>query len=268
MAGPPLEPPPPPVLLTHVGDAEAQKSKAISRLPRQLCKDSFERAQQPCGCCWSILFAGLHADSLAHEPFADAEWSSDLLCSFDVTADQKEPFITNGYRPPPKGLCDLLKTIFTLHNETGNIWTHLLGFAFAVQQGLSLGLERLSSEVWWVLALVFATAFCMICSVVYHLCRCASRHCVRETSHRMDKIGIVVLISMSYFSSIALGYRCYPGLRVTYLVFSAAVTAALAVPLVRPRLIQDTARYWIALVAIGVIPGFHFIAIAPQGCVL
>lgn len=35
-------------------------------------------------------------------------------------------FITSGYRAN-WGFMDTLKSLFQLHNETGNIWSHLLG---------------------------------------------------------------------------------------------------------------------------------------------
>lgn len=42
---------------------------------------------------------------------------------------QDNEFITKGYRID-YSLKDTLTSLFRLHNETGNIWTHLIGFAF------------------------------------------------------------------------------------------------------------------------------------------
>ena len=36
-------------------------------------------------------------------------------------------YILSGYRPTEKNVCYYGKTIFTIHNETINIWTHMLG---------------------------------------------------------------------------------------------------------------------------------------------
>ena len=36
-------------------------------------------------------------------------------------------YILSGYRPTEKNVCFYGKTVFTIHNETINIWTHLLG---------------------------------------------------------------------------------------------------------------------------------------------
>ena len=40
---------------------------------------------------------------------------------------QDNEFITTGYRGTQLGAWDSIKSLFGLHNETGNIWTHLIG---------------------------------------------------------------------------------------------------------------------------------------------
>lgn len=36
-------------------------------------------------------------------------------------------FLINGHRKPMPSLKACLKSVFTIHSETGNIWTHLIG---------------------------------------------------------------------------------------------------------------------------------------------
>ena len=36
-------------------------------------------------------------------------------------------FLHTGHRPPTNSFCECFKSIFRIHTETGNIWTHLLG---------------------------------------------------------------------------------------------------------------------------------------------
>lgn len=36
-------------------------------------------------------------------------------------------FLLSGHRPPTNSFCACFKSIFKIHTETGNIWTHLLG---------------------------------------------------------------------------------------------------------------------------------------------
>lgn len=192
-----------------------------------------------------------------------------LLGCTDVPARQKVPFILGGYRPAPKGPWDLLQTVFSLHNETGNIWTHLVGFLYYVWLTLDLAAMIVSHESHleqaqglWVLLLVVASGYCLCCSFCFHLCSCSPL--TRECTYKLDLTGIVVLIAVSYFTGIALGYRCYPELRLFYLAYAALVSAALAVPVVKPDLVQDIPRHFIVCVVLGVVPAVHFIAVARQ----
>ena len=41
-------------------------------------------------------------------------------------------YLKQGYRPSTNSFRDCLKSVFRWHNETGNIWTHLIGFALLV----------------------------------------------------------------------------------------------------------------------------------------
>jgi len=185
-----------------------------------------------------------------------------------VPSRQKVPFILWGYRPQPAGPCDLLRGIFGVHNETGNIWSHLLGVVYCAWAGAKVGVS--DQAALWVLLLVVASAYCFSCSFVFHLCSC-TRAQVRHCTYRMDLTGIVVLITISYFAGIALGFRCYPALKSFYLFYAGAVSLALAVPLIKPELLKDLTRHMILCVAAGLVPAVHFICVATSkemSCVL
>lgn len=192
----------------------------------------------------------------------------ELLCATDVPVHQKVPFILNGYRPEPESPCSLFRTIFSLHNETGNMWTHLLGFGYFVlvfaqlcqEIMLAEGREGLQRDAVWVLALVATTAFCLACSFSYHLCNCAGRS-VKECMYRMDLAGIVALIGVSYFTGIALAFHCCPRVRKFYLFYAAGVVLALAAPLVRAQL-ADLTRHFIICAGLGLVPAVHFVCVS------
>eukprot|EP00440_Ansanella_granifera_P028449 gb/GFBE01030915.1/.p1 GENE.gb/GFBE01030915.1/~~gb/GFBE01030915.1/.p1 ORF type:complete len:343 (+),score=35.73 gb/GFBE01030915.1/:1-1029(+) len=194
-----------------------------------------------------------------------------LLDCADVPSRQKIPFILWGYRPAPKGPCGLFQTVFSLHNETGNMWTHLLGFFYFawVATDLTLLLVRRDTspvdqaEALWVLLLVAATGYCLFCSFMFHLCSCTGTN-LRECTYKMDLTGIVTLIAVSYFTGIALGYRCHPELRGFYLMYAACVSLALAVPVVRPNLVEDMPRHFILCCVLGLVPAVHFTCVASQ----
>ncbi|CAJ1415940.1 unnamed protein product [Effrenium voratum] len=192
-----------------------------------------------------------------------------LLDYADVPTRQKVPFILWGYRPPPQGLCELLRTVFGIHNETGNMWSHLLGLLYCAWVSLDL-VSKDQAAALWLLLLVAASAYCFFCSFFYHLCSCTGAS-LRECTYRLDLTGIVVLITASYFTGIALGYRCYPALRSFYLVYAGLVSVALSLPLMKPLLVKDMTRHLILCVAAGLVPAVHFTCVATDeeiGCVL
>ena len=49
---------------------------------------------------------------------------------------QDNDFLKKGHRPPLPSFRECFKSIFRIHTETGNIWTHLLGVVAFI--GLSL----------------------------------------------------------------------------------------------------------------------------------
>jgi len=194
--------------------------------------------------------------------------SQDLLDVENVPVYQKNQYIMSGYRPMPQGAWRLWLTIFTLHNETGNMWTHLSAAIYFLMVGVQFGFklldyqeQHLLQEAIFVLVLIIATDFCLIASFIYHLCTCCpSGVCI--CAHKFDQVGIVTLIATSYFTGIALGYRCFPILRCSYLAYTACVVMALAAPLLQPGLITSIKRHFIICVALGVVPAVHWLCIS------
>jgi hypothetical protein len=59
---------------------------------------------------------------------------------------QDNDFLKKGHRPPLPNLTECFKSIFRIHTETGNIWTHLLGSVAFI--GLSIFfMTRPSTEI-------------------------------------------------------------------------------------------------------------------------
>ena len=52
-----------------------------------------------------------------------------LVQAADVSHSMRSPYITSGYRPT-LSLASCVRSILVIHNETVNIWTHLLGFCY------------------------------------------------------------------------------------------------------------------------------------------
>jgi len=67
-----------------------------------------------------------HAEELVRRMMLTVSWT---ICHFHALPKwlQDNDFIWQGYRPPLPSFWDCIKSIFSIHTETGNIWTHMLG---------------------------------------------------------------------------------------------------------------------------------------------
>ena len=67
-----------------------------------------------------------HAEEIVRRMLLRVSWT---ICHFHALPKwlQDNDFIWQGYRPPLPSFWDCIKSIFSIHTETGNIWTHMLG---------------------------------------------------------------------------------------------------------------------------------------------
>lgn len=72
------------------------------------------------------------------------EWS--MRSALDVPLYLREPFIVRGYRPESHAIGPCLTSVFQWHNQTCDIWSHLLGFL----SYLLLGIHYFRVEHKWV----------------------------------------------------------------------------------------------------------------------
>ncbi|ORX97990.1 HlyIII-domain-containing protein [Basidiobolus meristosporus CBS 931.73] len=133
---------------------------------------------------------------------------------------QHNEHITSGYRfLTSKTQC--LLSVLQVHNETGNIWTHLLGvFLFCWLGYHSLNTHLLDAS--YLDRLVFflffaAAAKCLICSTLFHTFQCHSRLGVMRCSAVLDYVGISLLITASVLIIEYYGFYCRPIIRNLYL---------------------------------------------------
>lgn len=87
-------------------------------------------------------------------------------------------FLVRGHRPELKSFRACFKSIFRIHTETGNIWTHLLG-CVAFVGIFAYFMSRPSIEVQWQEKAVFSAFFCgaILCmgfSWLFHTVYCHS----------------------------------------------------------------------------------------------
>ena len=104
-----------------------------------------------------------------------------------------------------------LKSLFYLHNETFNIYTHLIGALTAFGLILYSLLDRRQGIVNLdngILAIFSGGAFfCLMSSTIFHTFCC---HSAQKAIHfsKLDYIGIVVLIQASFITLIYFGFYC------------------------------------------------------------
>ncbi|GAA6025475.1 hypothetical protein JCM10207_000783 [Rhodosporidiobolus poonsookiae] len=188
-----------------------------------------------------------------------------------LTCDQLEPWqrdnplIVRGYRRLQHSYRGCLRTIFGVHNETVNIWTHLLGSTTAIfvcayllldlNPATSLSHRRkgwlapfagipypfpskAQPSVTWAdtvgfAAFLLSASICLGFSSLFHTFL-AHSHDVAVAWNRLDYIGIVVLISGTFVPLVHYGFFCESHLRNTYIAliytFSAATTVTVASP--------------------------------------
>lgn len=107
---------------------------------------------------------------------------------------------------------DLVWTLFSLHNETVNIWSHLLGFivmaAFFAYTLLTFEFINTSDLLSFALFFLGACAMFLM-STFYHLCNCTNDHKVFDHLLACDYIGIFSMILGSAVSGFHVAFHCF-----------------------------------------------------------
>ena len=121
----------------------------------------------------------------------------------------RSPYIDYGYRKT-KSIRETFYTLFSFHNETMNIWSHLIGFFCVLVAGYHVISEMLTSRdlhIFEVIAFetfIICAALCLLLSAVYHWFGCIS-----EAYHncllRVDVTGVGLLVTGSYFPAVYYG---------------------------------------------------------------
>ena len=127
---------------------------------------------------------------------------------FDISPHLRRPHITGGYRTN-HSICDCLQSLFQLHNETFNVWSHLIGcviFLALLQVVASTSCDAENCPERWPLYVFVLTAlWCLSASAAYHLIGTANDKWTYLTE-KSDYVGIVALIVGSCAPVVWLGF--------------------------------------------------------------
>jgi adiponectin receptor len=135
---------------------------------------------------------------------------------------QDNHYIHSGYRPASGSFYKSFASLGYLHNETVNIYSHLLGaiiFTIAGSVLYTVIRPRYESatpgDVAAFSCFFAGAALCLGMSATYHA---TSNHsqAVARTGNKLDYVGIVFLITGSFIPSIYYGFYCQPALQETY----------------------------------------------------
>ena len=166
---------------------------------------------------------------------AESEVTSALLLLWDdLPAWRRDnAYILSGYRRSTASFADCFSSLGYLHNETVNIYSHLLGAAaFLSCAAFALSVvapryETASASDVLVFGCFFAGAvLCLGMSATYHAVLNHSEG-VSRWGNKLDYSGIVFLIVGSYVPALYYGFFCEPELMTFYLGLVSALNPPL-----------------------------------------
>ena len=107
---------------------------------------------------------------------------------------QDNNLITEGYRAPNPNYNELINSIFSLHNETANIWSHIAGVVLFIVLAIYYGTSDLM-PIYRLLIIGYCVLviFAFSLSIVYHTCNCHSQE-INYKCITLDYLGIIFLI--------------------------------------------------------------------------
>lgn len=149
-------------------------------------------------------------------------WSLCLHCCLPPWL-QDNSYIVSGHRPPLNSFSECFWSIFRIHSETVNIWTHLLGFfIFSVLAILYYFLQTAPLyEKLTLFPFFLGSILCLGFSFAFHTFYCHSPSMVRVFSI-LDYCGISLLILGSIISWVSYTFYCYFWWKILYLSFTTA----------------------------------------------
>ncbi|KAF2432338.1 HlyIII-domain-containing protein [Tothia fuscella] len=181
---------------------------------------------------------------------------------------QDNHYIHSGYRPASNSYVGSAKSLTYLHNESVNIYTHLLGAIVVLATSgilystLAPRYETATKEDLIVFACYFfgATA-CLGMSATFHM---ISNHSpeVARWGNQLDYLGIVFLIWGSFVPSIYYGFQDDPVLIQRYWIMITTIGAATAITSISPQFRTPSwrpfrAAMFVAMGLSAVIPVIH-----------
>ena len=178
-------------------------------------------------------------------------------------------YIEHGYRRNFTK-SELFFSICQIHNQTSNIWSHLIGFfcvCVVTLQKFTEGAPLMTpyGDLFFDIYLLCA-ALCLALSSTYHWFGCYNTT-YHKTLLRLDLTGVGLLVAGSFFPAMYYGFYCLPSLQINYLALSTLVLViGLWAPWIDLRIRGIHVRPFVfaGLVVVGLIPCTHWVLITPR----
>jgi adiponectin receptor len=161
---------------------------------------------------------------------------------------QDNEYLLSGYRPSSGSFRKSLNSLQHIHNETVNIYSHLLGAALLATLSVCVYVEIRSHHIAIQVGdvLVFAAFFlgvvlCFSFSGLFHILSNHSKE-VAAFWNQLDYLGIVILMWGSTVPSIYYGFYCDPNLQRLYWAVVSVFAVACAATILAPRFQHPTFR--------------------------
>uniref|UniRef100_A0AAV2IZL7 Adiponectin receptor 2 n=1 Tax=Knipowitschia caucasica TaxID=637954 RepID=A0AAV2IZL7_KNICA len=253
-------------------DSDAQKRKAELENRGEEEPEQEERASGDEGFMGMTPLLQAHHAMEKMEEFVHKVWEGRWrVIPHDVLPDwlKDNDFLLHGHRPPMPSFRACFKSIFRIHTETGNIWTHLLGCLFFLFLGLMYMFRPNMSFVAPVQEKVVIGTFflgailCLSFSWLFHTVYCHSEG-VSKVFSKLDYSGIAFLIMGSFVPWLYYSFWCSPQPCLIYsLVILVLGLAAIFVSqcdfFATPQYRGVRAGVFVGLGLSGVVPSLHFV---------
>ncbi|KAF2788318.1 HlyIII-domain-containing protein [Melanomma pulvis-pyrius CBS 109.77] len=213
-------------------------------------------------------------DAVSKISAKEKELEKKLVVLWDeLPAWQKDNhYILSGYRPQSNSYVVSGKSLGYIHNETVNIYSHLIGAMLALISGITSyhvlqpRYETATKEDVLVFSCYFLGAVaCLGMSATYHTIQNHSPE-VSSFGNKLDYLGIVFLIWGSFIPVLYYAFQAEPQLIKTYWTMITTLAAGTSVVSVHPRFRTPALRPFRALMFVlmglsAVVPVLHGIKI-------
>lgn len=140
---------------------------------------------------------------------------------------RENKYIVYGYRFAKSHMMAIL-SLFSWHNETVNIWTHLLGSFYLFYLGFHdfpnsehyINYTNSKNDHTIVYLFIASAIICLLFSVIWHCYTNIGYLSVRSKFACFDYSGITVLITSSIITTEHISLKDYPNLRFAFISFS------------------------------------------------